>query len=285
MNEEWWGICRQGIPRCCGLYDVYPRAAYYALRDAFQLDPYAADTDIQTIQTPLRQIQPMGAVLKARGDTAKLESDLMSKCAFPACAWNSRPTARVAKTSARPPSKSPRSPSPHSWASITCSPSMSTSRPSPRESVQGRLSVNVLGNVPVNPIDEIFYENRGRPQSLIDDDGNVVRIQSLRASEVYQAEITWDDRWFMMDAFYRTGHLHWQYEGDFFGLYRDAFYGENIDIYNGMAPSGFEIAGKKSLARSNPGLRSPTLVGLQSSCLPEVQPQDRGHRLDRRRPA
>ena len=37
----------------------------------------------------------------------------------------------------------------------------------------------------------------------------------------------------MLDGFYRTGHLHWQYEGDFFGLYRDAYYGENIDIYNG----------------------------------------------------
>ncbi len=45
-----------------------------------------------------------------------------------------------------------------------------------------------------------------------------------------------------LDGFYRTGHLHWQYEGDFFGLYRDAYYGENVDIYNGEAPVGFEIA-------------------------------------------
>ena len=38
------------------------------------------------------------------------------------------------------------------------------------------------------------------------------------------------------------------FEGDFFGLYRDAYYGDNIDIYNGMAPVGAEIAGKKGLA-------------------------------------
>ncbi|MEM6700260.1 MAG: glycosidase, partial [Bacteroidota bacterium] len=41
------------------------------------------------------------------------------------------------------------------------------------------------------------------------------------------------------------GHYHWGYEGDFFGLYPEANYGPNIDIYNGEAPFGFEINGKK----------------------------------------
>ena len=40
MNEEWWGITPR-VPDHRGLYDVYPRAAYYALREAFTLDPYA----------------------------------------------------------------------------------------------------------------------------------------------------------------------------------------------------------------------------------------------------
>jgi hypothetical protein len=35
--------------------------------------------------------------------------------------------------------------------------------------------------------------------------------------------------------------------GDFFGLYPEANYGPNIDIYNGLAPQGIEIAGKKTL--------------------------------------
>jgi len=64
---------------------------------------------------------------------------------------------------------------------------------------------------------------------------------------VYQAEVSWDDKWFQLDGFYRTGHLHWGFEGDFFGLYRNAYYGENIDTYNGMAPVGMEIAGKRQL--------------------------------------
>jgi hypothetical protein len=117
----------------------------------------------------------------------------------------------------------------------------------PTESVTGRLSVNILGNVPVNPIDEIFYENRGRKRTFLTDTGEY-EDQSVERVKAYQASVSWDDRWFMLDGFYRTGHLHWAYEGDFFGLYRDAYYGENIDIYNGMAPVGFELAAKRGLA-------------------------------------
>ena len=32
----------------------------------------------------------------------------------------------------------------------------------PTESVRGNVSVNILGNIAENPIDEIFYENRGK---------------------------------------------------------------------------------------------------------------------------
>ncbi|MGD8414033.1 MAG: glycosidase, partial [Candidatus Latescibacterota bacterium] len=115
----------------------------------------------------------------------------------------------------------------------------------PNDAITGRLSVNILGNVPVNPINEIFYENRGRARSILGNTGEFI-LPDVERVKVYQAEINWDDRWFNLNAFYRTGHLHWQYEGDFFGMYHDAYYGENIDIYNGMAPIGLEIAGKKA---------------------------------------
>jgi hypothetical protein len=55
MNEEWWGICAKGPVDGRGFYDLYPRAAYYALRDAFKLDPYAATTNIVAIQRPARR--------------------------------------------------------------------------------------------------------------------------------------------------------------------------------------------------------------------------------------
>jgi hypothetical protein len=64
--------------------------------------------------------------------------------------------------------------------------------------------------------------------------------------QVYNAEFKWNAKDFDLRGFYRTGHYHWGYEGDFFGLYREANYGPNLDIYNGEI-NGIEIDGKRSL--------------------------------------
>ena len=61
---------------------------------------------------------------------------------------------------------------------------------------------------------------------------------------VHAAEFTIERPRFTLDGFFRTGHFHWGYEGDFFGLYPEANYGPNLDTYNGQAPNGFEITGK-----------------------------------------
>ncbi len=116
----------------------------------------------------------------------------------------------------------------------------------PAPNINAKLALNVLGNVPTNPIDEIFYENRGRPKTVLSPDGQL-SVDGIERVKVYRASISWDQQWFKLDGFYRTGHYHWGYEGDFFGLYPEANYGPNIDIYNGNAPLGFEIAGKKDL--------------------------------------
>jgi hypothetical protein len=63
--------------------------------------------------------------------------------------------------------------------------------------------------------------------------------------QLYRATYDWDAKHFKLTGFYRTGHYHWADEGDFFGLYPEANYGPNIDIYNGNAPFGFEMEGKK----------------------------------------
>ena len=36
----------KGLPDPRGGFELYPRAAYYALRDAYVLDPYGAATDL-----------------------------------------------------------------------------------------------------------------------------------------------------------------------------------------------------------------------------------------------
>ncbi len=41
MNEEWFGICAKGPTNEKGVYTLYPRAAYYALKKVHQFNPYA----------------------------------------------------------------------------------------------------------------------------------------------------------------------------------------------------------------------------------------------------
>ena len=64
MNEEWFGICAKGQTNPRGLYDLYPRAAYYALKEAHQLNPYAEGVTLEFVQNHFKNIQLMDAVLK-----------------------------------------------------------------------------------------------------------------------------------------------------------------------------------------------------------------------------
>ncbi|PJA74449.1 glycosidase [bacterium CG_4_9_14_3_um_filter_65_15] len=248
MNEEWWGICAKGLPDPRGIYDVYPRAAYYCLRDAFRLNPYGPDTDLDRIRSWFANIQPMAGVLTARGDAAALRTDALSKVRLSGLRMEFETYSTNGDNVSTPSIQSPQDDGYPAFLGFDHGQSFYADfEAKPSETVQGRLSVNVLGRVPNNPIDEIFYENRGRSKIIYDGSGNKVLLPSTERVKVYQGSLSWDDRRFTLDAFYRVGHLHWQYEGDFFGLYRDAFYGENIDIYNGEAPIGFEVTGKKSL--------------------------------------
>ena len=72
----------------------------------------------------------------------------------------------------------------------------------------------------------------------------ILLVKERTPLDLYGASLKWNEKWFNLDAFYRKGHYHWGYEGDFFGLYPEAYYGPNLDIYNGRAPLGFEIEGK-----------------------------------------
>ena len=88
---------------------------------------------------------------------------------------------------------------------------------------------------------------QGMARHMRHPDGTPLRLNGIERLAVYRASVSWDDRNFRLDGFYRTGHYHWGYEGDFFGLYREANYGKNIDIYNGNAPAGVEFTGKRKL--------------------------------------
>ncbi len=249
MNEEWWGITAKGFPDARGFYDVYPRAAYYVLRDAFRLDPYAPGTDLAAIATHFDALRPAAGLLAARGDAARLQTDALGRVRVAGLRLEFETYSTGGDNVSTPDDEPARPASYPAFRGVDHGESFYADiEARPNDAVIGRLSVNVLGNVPTNPIDEVFYENRGRTRAVTGADGEPTDLESLERVKVYQSSVSWDDRWFSLEGFYRVGHLHWQYEGDFFGLYRDAYYGENVDIYNGEAPVGFEIAAKRDLA-------------------------------------
>ncbi|MDG1039230.1 MAG: glycoside hydrolase family 2 TIM barrel-domain containing protein [Polaribacter sp.] len=57
MNEEWFGICAKGPTNEKGLYTLYPRAAYYALKEAHKLNPYSKGVTQDLVSKHFRKIK------------------------------------------------------------------------------------------------------------------------------------------------------------------------------------------------------------------------------------
>jgi beta-galactosidase len=248
MNEEWWGVMAKGPTDFKGFFELYPRAAYYALQRVYTLDPYAPGTDRATIQGFFAQISPVEMELKARGDRSALIANAGDRIRVSSMRLELSTFNTGGSNLSTPPQGTP---SPTARPAFTGFDHLQSYfvglEAKPAANVTATLDFNVLGNVPDNPINELFYESRGRTRNLLTDDESVAS-DGLERLRVYRASIRWDEAKFRLDGFYRTGHYHWGYEGDFFGLYREANYGPNIDIYNGEAPLGVEFTGKRELA-------------------------------------
>ncbi|MHC1778396.1 MAG: glycoside hydrolase family 2 TIM barrel-domain containing protein [Lentimicrobium sp.] len=249
MNEEWYGICAKGETDANGHYQLYPRAAYYVLQQVHKLNPYSDNLTAESINKYFSDIQVLNEVLKARSDKAALDVESAKKLRISELRADLTTFSTGGNMISTPDEKDPEALTP-TFPSFLGFDHMQSYfigvEAKPTDNVTANVSFNVLGNVAENPIDEIFYENRGRPVTVQTNQGTVA-LRGLTRVEVYQGDFTWNDKWFDLKAFYRTGHYHWGDEGDFFGLYPEANYGPNIDIYNGSAPFGFEFAGKKSL--------------------------------------
>ena len=245
MNEEWFGICAKGPNNARGLYDLYPRAAYYALKEAHTLNPYAVGVDAAFVENHFNNIQIMDAVLRARSDKAALGGGEKVRLSNLRAEFTSYNTGGSLLTT-------PSTPNPDETAypdqlGFDHMESFFVGvEGNPSPGMRAEVNVNVLGNVANNPIDEIFYENRGRAQKMLSPDGTVT-INDLNRVQVYNAEFEWNAKNFDLRGFYRTGHYHWAYEGDIFNLYPQAFYGPNLDIYNGEI-LGAELDAKGALS-------------------------------------
>lgn len=66
MNEEWFGICAKGPTNSKGLYNLYPRAAYFALQEVHQLNPFLKEMNLNIISEHFKKIRLKKHVSKAR---------------------------------------------------------------------------------------------------------------------------------------------------------------------------------------------------------------------------
>lgn len=246
MNEEWFGICAKGPTNDKGFYELFPRATYYVLKDIHQFNPFDANATSTTLKNHFDKAQITDATLRARGDKAALASkdgdilkvsNLRAEFTTFSTGGSLLTTPEVDDPlTSNYPNKTGFDYMHSYYLGVEGKPSAN---------MKANVNVNILGQVAENPINEIFYENRGRKQKINSQTG-IVEYNDINRVQVYNASYSWNTKDFDVRGFYRTGHYHWGYEGDFFALYSEANYGPNLDLYNGET-SGFEIDGKRSL--------------------------------------
>jgi len=246
MNEEWFGICAKGPVNSRGLYELYPRAAYYAIQEVHRISPYDEGVTADNLNEYFKNINLMDAVLRARSDKAALggkEGEIVkiSNLRAEFTTFNTGGSLITTPNVADPDNVV----YPNELGFDHMESYYIGVEGNPAPNMKANVNVNILGRVAENPINEIFYENRGRTQTVDTPDGPVVIGDNNRV-QVYNASYSWNEKDFDLRGFYRTGHYHWGYEGDIFALYPEANYGPNLDIYNGET-LGFEIDGKRSL--------------------------------------
>lgn len=247
MNEEWFGICAKGPTDNNGLYQLYPRAAYYVLKDIHHIKLNSSDESLVKLDDQFKNINSTSASLHARGDAAALEgnsSKLLRLSTFNANFTTFNTGGSLITT---PKVADPTTPVYPNRLGFDHMESVYVGvEANPASNMRATAEFNIVAHVAENPIDQIFYENRARPVLVKTVDGTT-NLNSEGRVALYRATYNWETKYFNLNGFYRTGHYHWEYEGDFFGLYPEANYGTNIDIYNGEAPLGFEFTGKKEL--------------------------------------
>lgn len=237
MNEEWFGICAKGPTRADGTFPLFPREAWFTLREAYELDPYAPDVDLADIRAHFATVDPAEFTGQADAGLVNLRVQELSRAVVTEVRLELSTIAsqRIDDEGVE------RQSIDHTesfWLGF---------RADPTADVSADMRLNVLGNVAENRIDQLFWEAAATDRFVLDEEGERVDVGALDRVRVHDAGFSWNHELFEMTGYYRQGHFHWAYEGDFFGLYQEAFYGPNPDIYQANVPIGVEIAGKKGL--------------------------------------
>ena len=236
MNEEWWGIAAKGPSDGRGFIPVTPRTAYYVLQRAFRLDPYAGTTTVDAIRRSFGEIRLSDyshryATGRALDEVKRLGAVRLGDVRM---RYESSISDGDERTERGPGGRFGHTES--FWTDFEIA----------SGDLRGSLSLHGVGAVGQNRLDNIFYENRALKR-VVPAAGEAPSREPREVADrfaVYSADFTVERPRFTVEGFFRTGHFHWGYEGDFFGLYPEANYGPNLDTYNGQAPNGFEITGK-----------------------------------------
>ncbi|MBT8324948.1 MAG: glycosidase, partial [Winogradskyella sp.] len=189
MNEEWFGICAKGPTNSRGLYELYPRAAYYALKEAHNLNPYDEGVTSDFLNNYFDNINLMDAVLRARGDKAAMGgsdaellriSQLMAK-------FTTFQTGGSLITTPDNPDPDNQDQFPDQLGFDHMQSFFIGIEGNPAPNMRAEVNFNVVGNIAQNPINEIFYENRSRNLIVQGDNGDVV-LSDVNRVNLYQAE-------------------------------------------------------------------------------------------------
>jgi len=252
MNEEWWGITALGTPNSDGVYTARTRMAYDVLSVIWQMDPYQYKKE--AINQAFNAINMDYFALKS--EVRELKSESKEKRKTLSFTGGRLMGQMVLKGYEQDITEQGENGTEFSDGEMI----FMDFGFQPTDRIDGQFTVNILGNVADTRPMEYQYGQRGLPvtvsipETLYVDGVNVLTettFDDRERVEIYDFDATYKGDAFDFTAFYHVPRYHWKYEGDFFGLVREAtdltgtYTGQ--DIWNAKAPQGVEFAGKESL--------------------------------------
>ena len=245
MNEEWFGITALGLPNAEGVYEAIPRMAYDVMKEIFSLDPYEASRS---------EINSMFATMdvdyyELRGDVRRVKAEVNEASRILRFTGGRLETEFVARGEDQPIEEEGENAIEFSDGQMV----FLDFAFNPNSKLNGQFTLNVLGDVADKRPLEFSYGDRGLEREIFVATEEIEGIQRTpitvddgRRIEIYDFSAEYEGETFDLEAFYHTPRYHWGYEGDFFGLVREATDISGIDIWDANAPSGVEIRGKGS---------------------------------------
>ena len=87
MNEEWFGICAKGPTNNNGLYTLYPRTAYYVLKQVHKFNPFNKNSNLDSLKGYFNNINITKADIKGALNMKNLERVNKSKDSVVHALW------------------------------------------------------------------------------------------------------------------------------------------------------------------------------------------------------